>query len=73
MNAIYKCEDFSTEICEGVLTIWGAELIGMAKGVEDFNRVYELFCKGEGMLPNALICPTLYCEQRGINLVIFEK
>ena len=73
MNAIYKCEDFSTEVHEGVLTIWGAELIGMAEGVEDFNRVYELFCKGIGILPNGIICPALYCEQRGIKLVIFEK
>lgn len=73
MNAIYKCEDFSTEVYEGVLTIWGAELIGMAKGVDDFNRVYELYVKKMGILPNGIICPTLYCEQRGINLVVFEK
>jgi len=45
----------------------------MAEGVEDFNRVYELFCKGMGILPNGIICPELYCEQRGIKLVIFEK
>ena len=73
MKAIYKCEDFSTEVHEGVLTIWGAELIGMAEGVEDFNRVYEFFCKGMGILPNGIICPELYCEQRVIKLVIFEK
>jgi hypothetical protein len=73
MNAIYKCEDFSTEVHEGVLTIWGAELIGMAKGVDDFGRVYDLYVKKMGILPNGIICPALYCEQRGINLVIFEK
>lgn len=71
MNAIYKCEDF--DINEGVLTIWGAELIGMAKGVEDFNMVYKLFCKGKAIVPNGIICPALFCEQRGINLVVFEK
>ena len=71
MNAIYKCEDFKIE--NGVLTIWGAELIGMAASVNDFNKVYEIFCKGKGILPNALICPALYCEQREINIVVFEK
>lgn len=71
MNAIYKCEDFG--INEGVLIIWGAELIGMAASVDDFNKVYEIFCKGRGILPNGIICPALYCEQRGINLVMFEK
>ena len=71
MNAIYKCEDFKVE--DNVLTIWDAECIGMAYGVEDFNRVYEIFCKGKGILPNGLICPALYCEQRGINIVVFEK
>ena len=71
MNAIYKCEDFKIE--DGVLIIWDAELIGMAKGVEDFNKVYEIFCRGKKILPNGLICPALYCEQRGINIVVFEK
>jgi hypothetical protein len=71
MKAIYKCEDFTIE--NGVLTIWGAELIGMVKDTNGFNKVYETFCKGKGILPNALICPELYCEQRGIDLVIFEK
>jgi len=71
MNAIYKCEDFKIE--DGVLTIWGAELVGMSKSVEDFNKLYEIFCKGKGILPNGLICPALYCEQRGINIVVFEK
>jgi hypothetical protein len=71
MNAIYKCEDFKIE--DRVLTIWGAEEIGMAKSVEDFNKVYEIFCKGKGILPNGLICPALYCEQKGINIVVFEK
>jgi hypothetical protein len=71
MNAIYKCEDFSID--NEVLTIWGAELIGMAKSVDDFNKVYEIFCNGKGILPNGLICPALYCEQRGINIVLFEK
>ena len=71
MNAIYKCEDFKIE--QEVLTIWGAELVGMAESVEDFNKVYEIFCKGRGILPNAIICPALYCEQRGIKVVVFEK
>ena len=71
MNAIYKCEDFKIE--DEVLIIWDAELIGMAKSVEDFNKVYEIFCKGKKILPNGLICPALYCEQRGINIVVFEK
>ena len=71
MNAIYKCEDFKIE--QEVLTIWGAELVGMAESVEDFNNVYEIFCKGRGILPNAIICPALYCEQRGIRVVVFEK
>jgi hypothetical protein len=71
MNAIYKCEDFG--IYEGVLTIWGAELIGMAKSVEDFNKVYEIFCKDKKILANGIICPELYCEQRGITIVVFEK
>ena len=71
MNAIYKCEDFV--INDGVLIIWGAELIGMVKGIEDFNLVYEVFCKGKAILPNAIICPALYCEQRAIKVVVFEK
>ena len=71
MKAIYRCEDFNID--REVLTIWGAELIGMAKSVEDFNRVYEIFCQSQGILPNGLICPELYCEQRGINIVVFEK
>jgi len=71
MKAIYKCEDFNVE--NGILTIYEAELIGMVNGVDDFNKVYEIFCKGKGILPNALICPALYCEQKGINMVVFEK
>jgi hypothetical protein len=71
MNAIYKCEDFNID--DRVLTIWGAELIGMAKSVEDFNQVYKIFCKGKKILPNGLICPALYCQGRGINMVVFEK
>jgi hypothetical protein len=71
MKAIYKCEDFKVE--NGILTIYEAELIGMVNGVDDFNKVYEIFCKGKGILPNALICPALYCEQKGINMVVFEK
>ena len=71
MNAVYKCEDFKVE--DGILTIYEAELIGMVKGVDDFNKVYEIFCQGKGILPNGLICPTLYCELRGINIIVFEK
>ena len=71
MNTIYKCDDFNID--NGVLTIWGAELIGMVSSAEDFNQVYEIFCKGKKILPNALICPTLYCQGRGINVVVFEK
>ena len=71
MNAIYICEDFKIE--DGVLIIWDAKLIGMAKSVEDFNKVYEMFCKSKKVLPTAIICPALYCEQRGINVVVFEK
>ena len=71
MYGIYKCEDFKVE--DNVLTIWDAECIGMANGVEDFNRVYEIFSKGKGILPNGLICPALYCEQRGITLCVFEN
>ena len=71
MYGIYKCEDFKVE--DNVLTIRDAECIGMANGVEDFNRVYEIFCKGKGILPNGLICPALYCEQRGITLCVFEN
>ena len=71
MYGIYKCEDFNVE--NNVLTVWDAEFIGMAKGVEDFNRVYEIFCKGKRILPNGLICPALYCEQREITLCVFEN
>jgi hypothetical protein len=71
MYGIYKCEDFNVE--NNVLTVWDAELIGMAKSVDDFNRVYEIFCKGKGILPNGLICPALYCEQREITLCVFEN
>jgi hypothetical protein len=71
MNTIYKCDDFNID--NGVLTIWGAELIGMANSVDDFNQVYEIFCKDGQILPNGLICPALYCKQRGINMVVFKK
>jgi hypothetical protein len=71
MYGIYKCEDFNVE--NNVLTVWDAECIGMAKGVEDFNRVYEIFCKGKSILPNGIICPALYCEQREITLCVFEN
>ena len=72
MNAIYKCEDFKVNT-RGVLVIYGAELVGMAQDVDDFNKVYEYFCKGKALIPNAIICPTLYCQQRGIKLVVFEQ
>jgi hypothetical protein len=71
MYGIYECRYLNVE--NNVLTIWDAEFIGMAKSADDFNRVYDIFCKEKGISPNRIICPALYCEQRKITLCVFEN
>ena len=70
MKAVYICEDYQIE--DGTLFIWGSKLIGMVNDNSGFNTLYDEYIKVNGSMPNGIVCPDIYCKERGINICVFK-